>query len=146
MRSCDEAAEKHEIHNSDLKTTRIVWEMLPELLLVAPSTPSTPSPSKTWWRGSSLSLDYGIVEVTCINLSLLLWWLESHELPIMIVTIFVLPLWWIFVYEMIYEMQRCFVSDVWVDVYITQFLYACSDQTSMLGLVRGMHALVGVIW
>jgi hypothetical protein len=30
--------------------------------------------------------------------------------------------------------------------YFSLFLYACSDQTSMLGLVRGMCALVGVIW
>jgi hypothetical protein len=40
--------------------------------------------------------------------------------------------------------MRCkdvFVSDVWVDVYVTPFLYASSDQTSMLGLVRGMGSL-----
>jgi hypothetical protein len=33
--------------------------------------------------------------------------------------------------------MRCkdvFVYDVWVDVYVTPFLYACSDQTSMLVL------------
>jgi hypothetical protein len=42
------------------------------------------------------SLDYGIVKVTCIKLSLVLRWLESHETPIIIVTIYVLPLWWIF--------------------------------------------------
>jgi hypothetical protein len=39
-----------------------------------------------------------------------------------------------------------FVSDVWVDVYVTPFLCACSNQTSMLGFVRGMCALVGVMW
>jgi hypothetical protein len=38
-----------------------------------------------------------------------------------------------------------YVLDVWVDVYVTPFLYACSDQTTMLGLVKGMCALVGVI-
>jgi hypothetical protein len=37
-------AEKHGIHNTDLKTARIGGEMLPKPLLVAPSTPSTPSP------------------------------------------------------------------------------------------------------
>jgi hypothetical protein len=36
-------------------------------------------------------LDLGIVEVTCIKLSLMLYMLESHELLVMIVTIFVLP-------------------------------------------------------
>jgi hypothetical protein len=36
--------------------------------------------------------------------------LETYQLPIMIVTIFVLPLWWIHVCEMIYEMQRCLCS------------------------------------
>jgi hypothetical protein len=34
------------------------------------------------------TLDMGIVEVTCIKLSLVIYRLESHELPIMIVTIF----------------------------------------------------------
>jgi hypothetical protein len=44
---------------------------------------------------------------------------------------------------------RCkdaFVSDVWVDVYVTLFLRAFSDKTSVLGLARGMCALVRVIW
>jgi hypothetical protein len=43
---------------------------------------------------------------------------------------------------------RCkdvFVSNVRVDAYVTLFLCSCSDPTSMLGLVRGMCALVGVI-
>jgi hypothetical protein len=35
------------------------------------------------------------VDVICIKLSLMLHRLESHELPIIIVTIFLLPLWWI---------------------------------------------------
>jgi hypothetical protein len=48
-------------------------------------------------------LDYGIVEVTHTKLSLVLCWLESHEMPIMIVTIFVLPLWWIL----------CLWDDLW---------------------------------
>jgi hypothetical protein len=34
-------------------------------------------------------LDYGVVDVTYIKLSLVLYRLESHELPIMVVTIFV---------------------------------------------------------
>jgi hypothetical protein len=96
MRSRDGAVDKHKIHNMDMHTPRIWGEMLLELLLVAPLTPSTPSPSAPWWRGSSSPLDYGIVEVTCIKLSLVLQCLESHEPPIIIVTIFVLPLWWIF--------------------------------------------------
>jgi hypothetical protein len=44
-----------------------------------------------------------IVEITCIklslslslSLSLVLHRLDSHEEPIMIMTIFVLPMWWI---------------------------------------------------
>jgi hypothetical protein len=85
--------EKHKRHETNLKTTGIGGDTLPELLLVAPSTPSTPSPSTTWWRGSSSPLDYGFMEVNCIKLYLVLHRLESHELPIMIVTIFVSPLW-----------------------------------------------------
>jgi hypothetical protein len=42
MRSCEGVAKKHEIHNTDLQTTRIGGETLPEPLWVAPSTPSTP--------------------------------------------------------------------------------------------------------
>jgi hypothetical protein len=37
------------------------------------------------------------------------------------------------------------VRDVLIDVYVTPFLCACSDQTSILGLVRGMCLLGGVI-
>jgi hypothetical protein len=40
--------EKHEIHNTDLKTMRIGGEMLLEPLSVARSTPSTPSPSASY--------------------------------------------------------------------------------------------------
>jgi hypothetical protein len=40
-------------------------------------------------------MDMGIVEVTCIKISIVIHRLESHELPIMIVAIFVLPMWWI---------------------------------------------------
>jgi hypothetical protein len=42
---CDEVAEKHTIHDTDLKTTRIGGETLSEPLSVAPSTPSTTFPS-----------------------------------------------------------------------------------------------------
>jgi hypothetical protein len=45
--------------------------------------------------------------------------------------------------------MRCkdiFVLDVWIEVYVTPFLYACYDQTSMLELMRGMCALVRVIF
>jgi hypothetical protein len=37
-----------------------------------PSPLSTPSPSSPWWRWSSSYLDYGIVEVICINPSIVL--------------------------------------------------------------------------
>jgi hypothetical protein len=43
--------EKTRTHHTDLKTTRIGGETLPEPLPIAPSTPSS---STTWWRGSSL--------------------------------------------------------------------------------------------
>jgi hypothetical protein len=95
--------EKHEIHQTYLQHARIGGETLPELPPVFPSTPSTPYQLELWWRGSSLPLDYGIVDVTCIKLSLVVRWFESHELHIMIVTIFVLPLWWIL----------CLWDDLW---------------------------------
>jgi hypothetical protein len=44
--------------------------------------------------------------------------------------------------------MRCkdiIVLDVWIDVYVTPFLYARSNQTSMLELMRGMCTLDGVI-
>jgi hypothetical protein len=123
----------------DLQTPRTGEETLLEPLPVAPSTPSTPSPSATWWRGSSSPLDCKIVEFTCIKLSFVPWWLESHELPIMILTIFILPLWLIF-------FMRCKDVFFMMYAYVTPFLCACSDQTSMIGLMRGMCALVGVIW
>jgi hypothetical protein len=44
--------------------------------------------------------------------------------------------------------MRCndvYVLDVWVDVYVPPFLYACSDQTNMLRPMWGMCALVGAI-
>jgi hypothetical protein len=40
-------AEKHRIHEIDLKTARIGGEMLSEPLPIAPSTPSISSPSTT---------------------------------------------------------------------------------------------------
>jgi hypothetical protein len=101
----EEAADTHKKHETYLHSTRIGGKMLLKPSLVAPSTPLTPSPSSPWWIGSSLSLDYEIVEVTCLNLSVVCHWLESHEIPIMTVTIFVLPLWGSFIIEMIYEMQ-----------------------------------------
>jgi hypothetical protein len=39
------AAEKHEIHNTDLQTTKIRGNALPEPLPIAPLPPSKPSPS-----------------------------------------------------------------------------------------------------
>jgi hypothetical protein len=46
---------------------RIGGEPLPELLSVAPLSPSTPFPSASLQRESGSPLKYGIVEVTCIN-------------------------------------------------------------------------------
>jgi hypothetical protein len=66
---CDGVAKKQRIHNTDLKTARIGGDMLPKPLPVDPSPPSTSSPSSSWWSGSSSSLNYGIVEVTCIYFS-----------------------------------------------------------------------------
>jgi hypothetical protein len=87
---------KHKVNGSaDCEDRK---ESLPESPTTGPSNPSTPSPSSSWWRGSSSTLDYEIVEVICINLSIVLHKLESHELPIIIVTIFLLTLWWIFCY------------------------------------------------
>jgi hypothetical protein len=37
------------------------------------------------------------------------------------------------------------VLDVWIDIYVNMLLYACSNQTSLLGLVRGTCALDGII-
>jgi hypothetical protein len=48
MRYCEGAAEKHEIHNMDLQNGRIGGETLLEQLELAPSPPSTPSPSASW--------------------------------------------------------------------------------------------------
>jgi hypothetical protein len=70
---CSGAVEKHKIHETDMKSTGIGEETLPEPLPVAPSPPSISSPTSTWWIGSSSSLNYGIVEVTCINLFIVLY-------------------------------------------------------------------------
>jgi hypothetical protein len=43
-RLCDGVEEKQEKHETDLKSARMGGEMLPELLPVAPLTPSTLSP------------------------------------------------------------------------------------------------------
>jgi hypothetical protein len=45
MQSDDMAVEKYKIQNTNLQTARIGGEALLKLLLVAPPTPSTPSPS-----------------------------------------------------------------------------------------------------
>jgi hypothetical protein len=82
-----------------------------------------------------------IVEVTCIKHSLVLHRLESHELPIMIVTIFVLPICEYYICEIIYEMQRCLCPLCMS----TPFLFDGFDHTSMLGHMWGMCALVGAI-
>jgi hypothetical protein len=76
--------------------------MLPKSILVAPLTLLTPYPLAPWWRGSSSPpglWHFG----SNLYQTLMLCWLESHELPIIIVTIFFLPLWWIL----------CLWDDLW---------------------------------
>jgi hypothetical protein len=103
---------------------------------------NTPSYLAPWWRGSS-SLDYGIVEVTCIKLSLVLWWLESHELPIMIVNIFVLSLWWIFcLWDDLWD-AKMFFTDVWSDVYVTWYVQNVSTFPNTFAIVS---PLICVFW
>jgi hypothetical protein len=52
------------------------------------------------------------VEVTCIKLSVVLHRLESLEMAIMIVTIFVLPLWWILCFVLVLIKLVC-IGRVW---------------------------------
>jgi hypothetical protein len=87
------------------------------------------------------------VEVTCIKLFLVLHILESHDLPITIVTIFVLRT---YVVDLMFvrwfmRFKEVYVLDIWADVYFTLFLFAGLDRTSMLGRVWGMCALVRAI-
>jgi hypothetical protein len=77
------------------------------VLSVGPTPPSKPSPSSPWWRRSCSSLDYGIVKVTCINLSNVLHelvtWDAYHDCdPICIRYPYG---GFFFVFEIIYEMQ-----------------------------------------
>jgi hypothetical protein len=79
-------------------------ETMPEPLLVVPfDSIDIISFSTMIKKGVVQPLDMGTVEVTCIKLSLVLHRLESHELPIMIVIIFLLPIWWIL----------CYWDDLW---------------------------------
>jgi hypothetical protein len=91
-------------------------------------------------------LDMAIMEVTCIKLSLVLHRLESHELSIMIVTIFCIT----YVVDLMFvrlfmRYKDIYFLDVWLNVYVTLFLFAGLDHTSMLGRMWGMCALVGAI-
>jgi hypothetical protein len=108
---------------------RIEGDTLSELLPVAPLPLSTSFPSSPWWKGFSSSMVYGTVEVTY---SVLCFTNYSPMVDLLLLTWF----------------MRCkviFVLDVWIDVYVTLPMCACSDQTSTLGLVRGLCALGGVI-
>jgi hypothetical protein len=104
-------AEKHETHHTDMNTARIGGETLSEPLPVAPSPPLTPSPSAIWWIGSSSPLGHGDCEsdlYKTISLSLVLHRLESHEMPIMIVTICVLLMWWILcLWDVLWDAKMC---------------------------------------
>jgi hypothetical protein len=132
VESRDGAVKKHKIHNMDLQTARIEGDLLPEPLpeplLVAPSSPS---PSGPCWRGSSSSLYYEIVKVTCIILSLVLHKLESHQLPIMIVTIFMLPLWWIFCLWDDLRDTNIFLTFI----YEYMYMLSCSSMIILIKLV-----------
>jgi hypothetical protein len=99
----DGAVEKHGIHEMDLKNLRIGGETLPEPLLVPLWLHCHHLLQQHDEEGVIQPLDYGVVEVTCIKLSLMLNRLESHDLRIMIVTIFVLTMWWIL----------CLSDDLW---------------------------------
>jgi hypothetical protein len=122
---CDEAAEKHIIHNTGLKTSRIGVETLPETLSVALSPPSTPYRSPSWWRDSSLSLNYGIAEVTCINLfycaSLIrVTWAAYYDCD----NICIIPMVDLLLLKWFMRCKLIVVLDVLIDVYVTLFMYA----------------------
>jgi hypothetical protein len=102
---------------------RIWGETLPEPLLVAPSSPLIPSPLATWWRWSSSPLRHGDCGSNLYQ-TLSYASLESHELSIMIVTIFCIT----YMVDIMFVrwFMRCkyvYVLDVWVDVYVTPFLF-----------------------
>jgi hypothetical protein len=131
-------AEKHKIHNMDLQTARIGGETLSEPLPVAPSTPLTPSPLAPRWRYSSSPPElwgYGSnLYQTLYHASMIrVAWVAYYDYDHICITPMVDILF------MIWSM-RCkdvFIFDVWVDVYVTPFLCACSDQTTLLGLCEG---------
>jgi hypothetical protein len=132
------AADEHRINKTDLKNAKIGGETLPELLPVAPLTPSTPLPSTIWWRGSCSPHGLrGCGSNLYQTLSLVLHRLDSYELSIMIVTIAVLPVWWILCLRDDLWDAKIYVLDVWVDVCVTPFCFACSNQINMLGHVWG---------
>jgi hypothetical protein len=62
------ANKKNKIHKTDLHTMWIGGETLLEPPMVAPLTPTTLSSLHHDKKGSSSSLDYETVEVSCINL------------------------------------------------------------------------------
>jgi hypothetical protein len=107
-----------------------------------PVAPSTPSLSATWWRGGSSPAglwDCGsnlYQTVSCTSMIRITWAVYRYCDHINIIPIVDL---------LFMRCKDVFVSNVRVDAYVTLFLCSCSDPTSMLGLVRGMYALVGVI-
>jgi hypothetical protein len=73
----------------------------------------------------------GIMEVTCIKLSLVLHilvtWAAYHDYDHICIT----PMVDLIFVRWFMRCKDVYVLDVWVDVYVTPFLCACSDQTSM---------------
>jgi hypothetical protein len=80
----------------ETKHWKVGEETLPESPLVTPPTPSVSSTSFPWWRGGSLPLGYGFLEVAwSISLYVLHCFRTTWD-AYMIVVIVVIPLWWIF--------------------------------------------------
>jgi hypothetical protein len=134
------------IHQTDLQIVRIRGEVLSEPLPVAHSNPSTPSPSTTWWRGSSSH--HGLWDCgsnlyqTLSRASLIrVTWVAYHDCDHICIT----PMVDLMLVGWFMRWKDIYVLDVWVDVYVTLFLCSCSDQTSMLVRVGGMCVLVGAI-
>jgi hypothetical protein len=115
---------------------RIGGETLLELLPVAPSTPLTPSSSAPWWRGSSLAprlWDYGsnLYQTFFCASMIRATWASNHDCDHICIT----PMVDFLFVRWFMRCKDVYILDVWVYACVTPFLYACSDQTSILGLV-----------
>jgi hypothetical protein len=97
------AAEKHETHHTDLNTARIGGETLPEPLQLPLWLHRYHLLQHHDEEGVVQPLDIEIVEVTLYQTLSRVHRFRSHELPIMLVTIFILPMWWIL----------CYWDDLW---------------------------------